>query len=148
MEKFAEGADRTQAQLSYACSEDVFSWMRADWKNAGEEGASKFSMGSSYEAKKYTLSGELFFGPKNGEEAQEGIKGHPVWFNYGIDVNFDDKTDAVWSGTFSKDNFMHLAVNHKVDKNWSVGMHQHYYGSRLSEKRSPVDIGFNLSYKM
>jgi len=95
-----------------------------------------------------TASGELFFGPKMGDkEAQEGIAGKPVWFNWGLDVKFDDKTEANWCGTFAKDHSMHLAVTHSVDKNWSLGMHQHYYGSRLP-KGNPIDVGFNLNYKL
>jgi len=74
--------------------------------------------------------------------------GHPVWFNCGYDAKLDDRTEVNVSGTWSKDQIMHMSVNHKVDKNWSVGMHQHYYGSRLSDKKAPVDIGFNLNYKM
>jgi len=141
-----------QMQGTYECSKDVFSWVRADWKNKeGNDGASTFSIGSTYEkCEKMTASGELFFGPKMGEqeEAQEGIMGKPVWFNFGIDIKFDDKTEANWCGTFSKTHSMHLSVNHALDKNWSLGMHQHMYGSRLSEKKNPVDVGFNLSYKM
>lgn len=149
--QFGEGMQLAQMQTTYECSKDVFSWARADWKNIeGNGGASVFSVGSTYEREKMTASGELFFGPKNGEEAQEGFMGYPVWLNMGADIKFDDKTEANWSGTFAKDHSLHLSVNHTLDKNWSLGMHQHYYGSRLAaaEKSNPIDVGFNLNYKL
>jgi len=124
-----------QMQGTYECSEDVFSWVRADWKNKeGNDGGSVFSVGSTCEKEKMTASAELFFGPAMGElPAQEGIKGSPVWINWGVDVKVGDKTDASCSGTFAKDHTMHLGVNHSLYENWTVGMHSHYYGSRLAD---------------
>lgn len=68
--------------------------------------------------------------------------------NYGVDVKFSDATEATVAGTFSNNVDLHFNATHKVDKNWSVGMHQHFYGSRVEEKKNPVDVGFTLNYKL
>lgn len=76
-----KGMRMSQMHTTYECSKDVFSWIRADWKNhENNKGKSIFSVGSTWKQDKYTASAELFYGmPTTSEEGkvqpQEGIHG-------------------------------------------------------------------------
>jgi hypothetical protein len=143
---FGDGMQMAQLQHTYACSDDVFSWIRADWKNADNDGNSVFSVGSTYEDKDCDVSGELFYGLY--EEKKEVMDS--VWMNMGYSPKLGDNTECTIAATFAKKVAdMHVDMSHKVDKNWSVNMHSHFYGARVADKsKQNVDIGFNLSYKM
>lgn len=56
-------------------------------------------------------------------------------------------TDFKSSYTLDENLQVHNEVEHKIDGNWKLGLNQHYYTKRVGTK-DPVDVGFELSYKL
>jgi hypothetical protein len=59
-----------------------------------------------------------------------------------------DQTSFTYNGTAGVNYKANAAFKHRVDSHWTVGAHQHFDGARLSGKRNPYDLGFEVEYKL
>jgi len=78
----------------------------------------------------------------------KGFQGQPVVVTAGGRYTLSDQTSFTYNGTAGEHLAANAAFKHKVDSHWTVGAHQHFDGARLSGKRNPYDLGFEVEYKL
>lgn len=80
------------------------------------------------------------------EKAAAYLFGYPLTFQLGGVYKAAKGTKVKFSTKVRNTVESHLAVTHKLDKQMTVGVHQHFDTGKI--KSTPYHIGFELSYKL
>lgn len=76
------------------------------------------------------------------------LAGLPITVATGGKVAYSKSTSMAYGLEWTKSMHAQMQWAHKVDKNWSVAMHQSFDMNRLGSKREPYDIAFAATYTL
>jgi hypothetical protein len=88
---------------------------------------------------------EAFYG--YGEESKKmGMKSSPLWLRMSARYVLSDQSKVVTNYLIGSHFEKNTRYTHKLDENWTLGVHYHNDTRRKAQGRSNHDFGYNLDY--
>ena len=127
-------------QFVYTGQMRAFSWMRADITRK------VLMFGCDQNTKDYFRhSYEAIYG---WDKDFKGIKDYPLVLRSGVAYELSDDTEISHSVTIGQNFASSMEIEHKFDKNWTVGASQSFDSEGLGKPQGPYHVGFSASYKL